>query len=111
MYPCYPASLDPFEWLENDGGRRAKGREGEREGERVTVNWTDDTGKSWEAGERESSVALSEIREKMGEMPRVRKARKPPRIPLDRMKMARIRWKDEVVDQLALKSSRGGRNR
>lgn len=37
--------MDP-EWLENDGGRRAKGREGEREGERVTVNWTDDTGKS-----------------------------------------------------------------
>lgn len=89
-------------WIRSSGSKTmAEGApKGRGKRERATVNWTDDTGKSWEW--RESSVSLSEIRGKMGEMPRVREA-KARWIPLDRMKMARIRWKDErLVDRLSL---------
>lgn len=84
------ASLDPFEWLENDGGRSGKGREGgkgrERERERqrelpLIGRMIPANPEKLEWGERQSSVALSEIRGKMDEMPRVQEARKSPANP------------------------------
>lgn len=77
-------------WIRSSGSKTMEGTpKKEKERERVTVNWTDDTGKSWEAGmrgrgrrRRESSVALSEIRGKMDARCHAFKARKSPANPL-----------------------------
>lgn len=95
VYPYYPASLDPFEWLENDG-RNAKGRERERElpliGRMIPAN-PEKLGWGEEGGGGSPASLCQKLEGKWTRDATRSRQGKARRIPLDRMKMAS--WKDE----------------